>query len=104
MASAYEGTPNALLEAMAHGLPCVVPDDVPGALTLVEDGVTGRTFRGNDAGHLAAVIASLMADAEARARLGAAARARVADCSITRVIDDLNALIHPSARGNGGRR
>ena len=42
LASDYEGMPNALMEAMALGLPCISTDCRPGgARTLIEDGVSG---------------------------------------------------------------
>lgn len=42
LASDYEGMPNALMEAMALGLPCISTDCRPGgARTLIEDGVNG---------------------------------------------------------------
>src|SRR5690625_5611020 len=41
MTSDFEGTPNALLEAMAHGLPSVVADCLPGALQFIRDGENG---------------------------------------------------------------
>ena len=42
LSSDYEGMPNALMEAMALGLPCVATDCRPGgARTLIEDGING---------------------------------------------------------------
>lgn len=42
LTSDYEGMPNALMEAMSLGLPCISTDCHPGgARTLIEDGVNG---------------------------------------------------------------
>jgi glycosyltransferase involved in cell wall biosynthesis len=98
LASAYEGTPNALLEAMAHGVPCAVPDDLPGARALVEDDVTGRVFRSGDTADLARVVTALLGDGQLRARLGTAARSRAARHDIARVLADVDALAFPAPR------
>jgi glycosyltransferase involved in cell wall biosynthesis len=103
IASSYEGTPNVLLEAMAHGLPCVVADCLPGALEHIEDGVTGLVFRSGEADHLALCLSKLMASPNLRSQLGAAGRARVEQFSIERVVADLRAVMtrhgDPSPRG-----
>ncbi|MBI4365424.1 MAG: glycosyltransferase family 4 protein [Deltaproteobacteria bacterium] len=72
--SRHEGTPNALMEAMAFGLPVVVSDGSPGPLNLVEDGISGLITPVEDAPALAKALERLMADAGLRARLGAGAR------------------------------
>jgi glycosyltransferase involved in cell wall biosynthesis len=76
MTSQREGLPNSILEAMALGLP-VVTTDVAGAKELVADGLTGFVRPQRDARGLAAAATRLAADAELRARMGAAGRRRV---------------------------
>jgi glycosyltransferase involved in cell wall biosynthesis len=70
--SRYEGSPKALLEAMACGL-AVIGRDVPGTRTVIQHGRNGILFAGG-AGELSRSIATLLADADLRARLGAEAR------------------------------
>lgn len=72
--SAREGLSLALLEAMGHGLACVVSDE-PGNREAVGD--AGVVHPVGDAGALTEILAGLVADGAGRARLGAAARARV---------------------------
>jgi glycosyltransferase involved in cell wall biosynthesis len=76
--SLWEGLPNALLEAMALGLP-VVASGVDGVLEAVTDGEDGMLVAPGRAGVLSEVLARLMADPELRRRLGHAARARMAE-------------------------
>lgn len=71
-----EGRPNALLEAMAAGLP-VVASAIDGVRELVDDGRTGRTFPAGNEQVLAAVLLPLLQDATTRFRLGAAAHAEI---------------------------
>ncbi len=75
--SRFEGTPNALLEAMSCGLPVIVSDAPGGMRDLVEDGVSGLVVPVDDAAALAAALRSLIADRERRQSLGEAARARL---------------------------
>ncbi len=76
LASDWEGLPIAVLEAMSLGVPVVATavdglvDGCGGAAVLVPPG---------DAGALASALRDVLADPAARARLGAAGRARVAE-------------------------
>ena len=75
--SRFEGMPNALLEAMAAGLPVIVSDASPGPLEMVEPGVHGLVVPSDNADALAAALARLMADPALRQHLGEAGRARL---------------------------
>ncbi|MDO7842343.1 glycosyltransferase [Sphingomonas immobilis] len=71
--SDHEGTPVALLEAMASGLPCIATR-VGGVPAAAGEGALLVPRRRPDA--IAAAVAGLIADPEARAALGEKARAR----------------------------
>ncbi|PYD87296.1 glycosyltransferase family 1 protein [Pseudomonas syringae pv. pisi] len=87
-----EGLPMSLLEAMAHGAP-VVATAVGGIPEAVRDGVDGVLVAPGDPGALAAAVLGLLADPDARMRLGAAGRERVrTEFSSTRMIATLEDL------------
>ena len=66
LSSDFEGLPNALMEAMALGLPVVSTDcGGGGARALIEDGVDGLIVPCNDADALAEAIRKNLADPEA---------------------------------------
>jgi glycosyltransferase involved in cell wall biosynthesis len=75
LASAHEGLPVSIMEAMLAGLP-VVATAVGGVPEAVDDGVTGTLVPAHDARALADALGSLVADPERRASAGAAARER----------------------------
>jgi len=75
LCSAQEGFPNALLEAMAAGLPTIATA-VGGVPEIVEDQITGRLVPPGDPRALAEAIVALAEDPAARQRMGAAGRAR----------------------------
>lgn len=83
--SLWEGLPNALLEAMALGLPCVA-SAVDGVPELIEDGKSGMLAPAGDATALAARISELASGLELRQRLGEAAKARTSAFSVERMI------------------
>lgn len=77
LASYLEGSPNAVLEAMAAGLPVVV-SDWGEADELVEDGVTGRIVPARDPQALALALQELLVDPALRSRMGEAGKRVVA--------------------------
>ncbi|MBT4487500.1 MAG: glycosyltransferase family 4 protein [Rhodospirillaceae bacterium] len=68
--SRFEGTPNAMLEAMSVSMPCIVSDASRGPLEYVEDGISGLVVAVGDAGKLSAAMRRLMADPEWASTLG----------------------------------
>jgi len=70
--SRAEGLPNALLEAMAAGVPTVATD-VAGCRDLIENGVTGLLVPYGDTGSLAGAIRRLLEDRALANRLAAEA-------------------------------
>jgi glycosyltransferase involved in cell wall biosynthesis len=85
LASAWEGRPIAVMEAMAAGLP-VAATAVGGVPELIEHDVTGMLAPPGDMAALAAALATLAGDAELRRRLGSAARKRSAGFSVAAMV------------------
>jgi glycosyltransferase involved in cell wall biosynthesis len=65
----FEGMPNAVMEAMAMGLP-VVASAVDGTRELIEDGVSGSLVAPRDVSGFAACIARIMEEPDLARRLG----------------------------------
>ena len=75
LTSDYEGMPNALVEAMAIGLPCVSTDyDGGGVHDLIDNNVNGMIVPCNDKDSLAWTIISILNDKEMADRIGENAR------------------------------
>lgn len=71
--SRYEGTPNALLEAMSCGLPCIVSDASPGPLDLIDHGKNGLVVTTESVSEMTAALRLLAGNPKERGRMGAAA-------------------------------
>ena len=92
LTSRNEGTPVALIEAMASGVPGV-STDVGGVKDVIGGIETGRTAAFGDVDGLAAAINGLLADPSLRAATGEAARQRVlARYDIARLVADIATL------------
>ncbi|MCW5977704.1 MAG: glycosyltransferase family 4 protein [Bryobacteraceae bacterium] len=87
LASEGEGLARVYLEAQAGGrMP--IASDIPAAREVIEDGETGLLFKVGDAAGLAARIMEAYGNTPLRERIGQAARRRVAQHEIGRVIDN----------------
>ena len=74
LSSSYEGMPNALMEAMAVGLPCVSTACPTGPRDLIEDGENGLLVPVGDPAAMAATMEKLLGSFTLRKRLGENAR------------------------------
>jgi glycosyltransferase involved in cell wall biosynthesis len=85
--SGYEGQSNAVLEAMASGVP-VVATDIPGTRELVISGETGYLVPVGDRAGFAKYAERILNDSEQSAKLSSASRQRVqTEFSIEKMIE-----------------
>lgn len=95
--SRYEGFPNALAEAMAHGLPSIALSDCKGSSALITHEGTGLLAR--DAVGFAACLDRLAGDPALRDRLGAAARTSIRDYDPGTIFDAWEKMLLDAWRG-----
>jgi glycosyltransferase involved in cell wall biosynthesis len=92
LTSLNEGTPVAVIEAMASGKP-VVATDVGGVRDVVEDGVTGYLVASGDASGFSQKLMELASDKDKRESFGRAGRASVMSrYSKERLVGDIKRL------------
>jgi glycosyltransferase involved in cell wall biosynthesis len=85
--SRWEGMPNALLEAMACGLPCVATR-VSGSEDIIVNGVNGLLVGPEEPAELAQALRHIIEDAEFAQRLAQEARATVlSNYQLTRIVE-----------------
>lgn len=85
--SLSESLSNAVLEAMAQGLPCVA-SNIPGNEAIIEDGRNGVLFHPHDPSDLANKIIGLLTDSHKANLLGIQARqTMIEQFSISRIAD-----------------
>jgi GalNAc-alpha-(1->4)-GalNAc-alpha-(1->3)-diNAcBac-PP-undecaprenol alpha-1,4-N-acetyl-D-galactosaminyltransferase len=96
VSSRFEGFPNVLAEAMAHGSAVISTRCRGGASELVHDGIDGRLVAVDDATALANALQELLSAPDERRRLGTAARAVCERFHVTRVLDLWDEAIHES--------
>lgn len=96
--SRSEGFSNAIVEAMAAGLP-VVATDVGGNAEAVEDGVSGYIVPAEDAAALAAGVARLLGDPELASRMGAAGKRRAQELFTTEAMMDRTTTVYRTLLG-----
>jgi glycosyltransferase involved in cell wall biosynthesis len=91
MSSDFEGTPLFAFECLAAGAP-MVATDVGGLRDIYDDDSSGLLVPPRDPGAMADAIESLLRDDERRRAMSAAARERLADFTIERAVERVEAL------------
>ena len=85
--SRWEGMPNALLEAMACGLPCVATR-VSGSEDLISDGVNGLLVEPEQPAEMALALRRIVENSDLAQRLGKEAHATVVrDYQLATIVD-----------------
>lgn len=96
--SRFEGMPNALLEAMASGLPAIVSDASPGPLEVVIDGENGLVVPAGDVTALARAMTRLAGDADVRRSMGETGRTRSGEHGVEKTLGVWNEMLARARR------
>ncbi|GAC1350447.1 MAG: N-acetyl-alpha-D-glucosaminyl L-malate synthase BshA [Ktedonobacteraceae bacterium] len=98
--SRHEGMPNAVLEAMACGLPCVATR-VSGSEDIIEQGVNGLLVEIEDYRDMAHALLALLRDAALTRKVGYAARATIEERYTLERVTDLYVKLYYTMVGVG---
>jgi glycosyltransferase involved in cell wall biosynthesis len=93
LSSLSEGTPLALIEAMAAGR-ATIATSAGGTPDVVADGITGLLVPARDPDALAEAMVRLASDLALRTRMGAAGRARSIEYRLDRLVSEVARLYH----------
>jgi GalNAc-alpha-(1->4)-GalNAc-alpha-(1->3)-diNAcBac-PP-undecaprenol alpha-1,4-N-acetyl-D-galactosaminyltransferase len=91
--SLWEGFPNALLEAMAIGVPCISNNCPTGPSEIIQDGVNGFLVEVNDIEDFKKKLLILMEDSEKRIAFSGNARVGMNKYAIANIADELLNII-----------
>ncbi|MGI9492333.1 MAG: glycosyltransferase family 4 protein [Geminicoccaceae bacterium] len=104
LASRHEGFPNALLEAMAAGLPVIATDcPIGGPRAMIDQGRTGLLVPIEDVAKMAKALDRLMADEVDAARFATAARQRAEDFAMHKIMARWTMLVHETSSSRSDR-
>lgn len=102
MPSDFEGMPNAMMEAMAHGLPCI-STTLSGALDVARDGIEALYYKPRDVADLVQHLEWLMDNKDEARAMGRRALARMREFSVPRFVQTfestLESAIFPQPAG-----
>jgi len=99
-----EGLSNALLQAMAAGLPCIV-SDIEENREIIQHGVNGLLFPVGDSKALAEALIQVLTDRELASKLGLMARESVKHLKLKNVVNlYLKSFLYSIRRDEGRKR
>lgn len=95
MTSDFEGFPNALVEAMASGLPVISTDFPTGiAKELIKDGVNGYVVPRNDKKELAKAMVKILSNSELQESMSSENRKIAKQLDIDKILDKWSAVLN----------